>query len=45
MSLTKGVGETVWQWILGDAPVKCGALKLLEVSAGLQVLHLGYWPP
>lgn len=42
MSLTKGVRETVWQRIPGDAPMQCGALKLLVVSAGLQVLCLGY---
>lgn len=44
MSLTKGVIETVWQQIPGDAPMQHGALKLLVVSAGLQVSCLGYWP-
>lgn len=28
----------MWQWILGDGPLQCDALKLLLVSARLQVL-------
>lgn len=37
MGLTEVVRE-LWQWILGDGPLQCGALQLLLVSARLQVL-------